>query len=104
MRENVSEELEKFIDDLQVFANDWIDEVNNVILAHIDELYNDPAVRHILKLYIEDKKRVKHFNEKYLYNAYVHEDKEVDRYTAFYEWTHQALYEICYVRFLKKEK
>jgi hypothetical protein len=28
----------------------------------------------------------------------------VDRYTAFYEWTHQALYEICYVRFLKKEK
>lgn len=104
MRGNVSKELAKFIEDLQAFANNWVDEVNNVILAHIDELYNDPAVRHILKLYTEDKQRMKHFNEHYLYNAYVYEDKKVDRYRAFNEWAHSALYEICYRRFLKEEK
>ena len=99
MRE-ITKEKEQFINDLQVFANNWGDEVNNVILAHIDELYRDEAVKHILALYVNDKENVNKFNEHYLLEAYRLGKTEIDKYKCFYEWADSALYELCYKRYL----
>ena len=103
MRE-ITKEKEQFINDLQVFANNWVDEVNNVILAHIDELYQDEAVKHILALYVRDKEKVNHFNEHYLLEAYRFERTEVNKCNVFYDWANSALYELCYKRYIKEKK
>ena len=103
MRE-ITKEKEQFINDLQVFANNWVDEVNNVILKHIDDLYKDESVKYILSLYVKDKEKVQKFNEHYLLEAYKFERTEVDKFKVFYDWANSALYELCYKRYVKENE
>lgn len=98
MRE-VSKEKKEFIMDLQEFAENWIDEVNNVILEHIDELFEDATIRFLVKRYAEEKRKNKEFNKHYLLSAYEHEH-EVIKHRSISNFG-DALYELCYKRYDK---
>lgn len=99
----LTEELKSFIADLEVFANKWVDEVNNVILVHLEELYQDKTVRHILKLYADDVRRKVRWDEGYLLSAYLN-DTLVNgyRHNIMHDYS-DVLYELCYRRYADKK-
>ena len=102
---NVTEELKNFIKDLQEWANAWTDEVNQVVLEHIDVLFRDEAVVHLVKLNAEEIRRERDFNENYLLEAYQDnlKIKQIRHHKGLNDYTH-VLYELCYRRFTRKEE
>lgn len=101
MRE-VSKEMREFLEDLQVFANHWVDSVQQVIVDHIEELFEDKAIVHLAKEYRKEKERNDHFNRKTLLDAYEYEIP-VHSFKIARDYT-QALYELCYCRYVKGDK
>lgn len=95
------EDFRDFVEELQVFACKWVEEVNVVILEHILELYKDPAVKHLVHQYAIEVKKVEFFNCDYLINAI--ENSTLSIYHSAYDYS-QALYELCYRRFVKEVK
>lgn len=102
MRE-ISNEMRQFLLDLQVFAGCWIDEVQSVILKHVDELFADEAVRFLVKQYADEERRNKKSNEKSLLYAYEFGyDKIISSKNILYNHK-DALYQLCYKRYVDKE-
>ena len=92
----ISKEKREFIKDLQVFASNYVKEVQQVIVNHIDELYNDDAIRYLVK---ENKRIVdenKYFNSNSLLEAYEFE-REVSTYSQ--PTYSDILYALCYKRY-----
>ena len=100
--EKLTNEKKQFILDLEMFAKNWVDEVNNVILKHIDELYEDASVRYLVKKNADEVRDLSKRNEEYLLVAYYLEKDEVYRSRKLDDYT-SVLYDLCYKRF-KDEK
>lgn len=98
-------EFKEFVYDLQEWANAWSDDVNQVVVDHIEELFNDDAVRHLVKLNAEENRAERSFNEGYLLEAitYKKKIKQVRHHKGLNDYTH-VLYELCYRRFTRKEE
>ena len=105
-KKTINEDFEKFIKDLQIFADNYIAEVNNVILKHLDELYKEDSIRYILDKYISKKETYERFKKDYLLRAYL-ENKPVDKEEIYgrdvYE-LQNTLYLLCYRRFTEREE
>lgn len=99
----VSTELQDFIEDLEVWAKNWIDEVNDVVVQHIDELFKDEAIRYLVKKYKEAKTTDEKLNKGYLLGAYMYEDKVMRNKHYNLDTYSQALYELCYKRYVKEK-
>lgn len=93
------EDFRDFVEALQVFACIWFEEVNKVILEHIVELYEDSAVKHLVHQYAIEVKRVDNLNYNYLMSAI--ENSTLSIYHSAYDYS-QALYELCYRRFVRE--
>ena len=94
----LTKEMREFIEDLQVFANDWVEEVQQVIVEHLDELFKDEAIRYLAKenrRIVEDNKK---HNSNSLLNAYQFESEVIICNRSTYS---DALYELCYKRYIK---
>ena len=99
---DVSAELQAFIEDLEVWAKSWVEEVNEVVLEHIEELFNDEAVRYLVKKYKEEKLKCEKMNKGYLLSAYVWGN--MSKYKSLnIECFSQVLYELCYKRYTKEK-
>lgn len=101
MIKEISEEKKQFILDLQEFGEQWVDRVNQVILEHIDELFEDEAIRYLVKQNADSKRDAKDRNKTYLLDAYQYEH-DVLKSTPFYSHT-EALYQLCYKRYVKDD-
>lgn len=104
MRRDMTTELQDFITDLEIWARNWVDEVNQVIVEHIDDLFKDESIRYLVKKYKETKLKYDKMNKGYLLSACMYGDK-VSKYQSFDLDTYsQALYELCYKRYIEGEK
>ena len=101
---DVSNEMREFLADLQVFANGWVKEVQQVIVDHIDELYKDEAIRYMAKKYREEVESVRRFNQNTLLDA-IRFERPVMKHevSCMYDFS-SALYELCYRRFKQEEE
>ena len=102
----ITKELEEFINNLQVWADNWIDEVNNVILDHIEELYSEDCVHYILNIYVHKKEILDSFNKNYLLRAY-EDGTDVDKHEFYAKEVSElseTLYKLCYKRFKDREE
>ncbi|MBO7715932.1 MAG: hypothetical protein J6S85_20375 [Methanobrevibacter sp.] len=90
------EDFINFCAALQVFTDTYIDEVNEVVIRHIVELYDDIAVRHLAHTYAMNIYKMKEMNANYLYESI--ESGRINRYSNIYDYS-DALYELCYKRF-----
>jgi proteasome lid subunit RPN8/RPN11 len=103
MRE-VSNEMREFLLDLGVFANMWIDEVQNEILKHVDELFNDEAIRFLVHQYAEETRYNTERNKDVLLHAYEYEwGKIITNKNVLYNHK-DALYQLCYKRYVKEQE
>ena len=103
-RKETSAELQDFILDLEVWANQWVDEVNNVVVQHIPELFDDEAIRYLVKQYRELKTCDDKMNKGYLLSAYMYNDEVLRHKSYDLETTSQTLYILCYKRFIEKKE
>jgi hypothetical protein len=101
MIKEISKEKKEFIMDLQEFGEQWIDKVNQVMLEHIDELFEDEAIRFLVKQNAESKREAKKSNKTYLLDAYQY-GHQVIKSTSFHNHT-EALYQLCYKRYVKDD-
>ena len=99
----VSEDLQDFINKLQLWAINWIDDVNNVVVQHIDELFDDEAVVHLVNLYAQEKATADRMNKNYLLSAYRFNETIVKSPSDFSGWINSALYELCYKRYTRND-
>ena len=98
----ITKEMKDFIEDLQVFANRWVDSVQQVIVDHIEELFEDKSIVYLAKEYRKQKETNDHFNRKTLLEAYENE-MPVHRLKLTFDYS-DALYELCYHRYVKGDK
>lgn len=96
----LTNEKKDFIMDLQEFAKVFIDEVQQVICNHIDELYEDEAIRYLVKRYAEEERNREKWNKSTLLDAYQFEH-DIVSHISVYDY-HDALYDLCYKRYTLK--
>ena len=102
----ITKEIEQFINNLQVFADYYIDEVNNVILEHLEDIIQEDAIHYLLNKFIHKNEVLQHFNEGYLLRAY-EEGTNVDRNDYMQKEVSElrdVLYDLCYRRFIEREE
>lgn len=101
----ITKKVEEFINNLQVFADYYIDEVNNVILDHLEELYREDAIHYLLNEFIRKNELLQYFNKNYLLIAY-EQGVDVDRNDFEGKEVSELrdiLYKLCYKRFQERE-
>lgn len=100
---HLTNEKMQFIKDLDLCFKPYTNEVRNVVLKHIDELYEDDAIVYLVKTYAKELKRVEEHNQHPLLSAYIWENEKVrtDKVSCVYDF-HEALYHLCYHRYLKE--
>ena len=98
----ITEEKRQFIKDIQVWGSQWVSDVKQCILNHLDELYEDEAIRHIARKYAEEVETYNRMNENWLLRSYEYDCNEIVTYTnSFTQSYSQVLYELCYRRYTR---
>ena len=101
MRE-ITNEMKQFIEDIQVWGNNWVKEIKQCVLEHLEELAADEAVRHIARKYVEKVEYNKKHNENWLLRSYEYDLDEVVEHTDSDIHSYSmVLYELCYRRYQK---
>ncbi len=99
----LSNEMRDFLIDLQVFAGCWVEDVQNVILEHIDELFADEAIRFLVKQYAEETNKNAERNKKAILDAYEYEHNKVFIWKNALYNHRDALYQLCYKRYVDEK-
>lgn len=99
----ITNEKKNFILDLQCVFEGYIDEVNQVVLEHIDELYEDNTIVYMVSEYAKEYRQKEHFNEEYLLNTYLYGNKVCTHSLSLTARAYgEALYQLCYRRYKKE--
>ena len=98
----MNDELKQFIMDLQEFAKNWVEEVNEVIVKHIDELFEDKSVRYLVKVYADESRKIQEDNKEFLFKAYYFNDGHIFKRHRIHDYTN-VLYDLCYRRYRDEE-
>lgn len=96
LNEMTIEEVEnkkEFVKALGEFAKTWVDKIQNVIIKHIDELYEDKTFCYILKEWKDSKDRVERINKNEFINAYL-EGRNVNYSKNIFNYS-DTLYLLC---------
>lgn len=102
----INKGIEDFINDLQVFADLYIDEVNNYILDHLEELIQEDAIHYLLRKFVHNVDLLKSFKKNYLLRAYEN-GTDVDREDFMQREVsdlQDVLYQLCYKRFKERDE
>lgn len=102
----INKGIEDFINDLQVFADLYIDEVNNYILDHLEELIQEDAIHYLLDKYVHKVSLLNSFKKNYLLRAYEN-GTDVDREDFMQKEVSELqdiLYQLCYRRFKERDE
>lgn len=102
----INKGVEDFINDLQVFADLYIDEVNNYILDHLEELIQEDAIHYLLGKFVHNVDLLKSFKKNYLLRAYEN-GTDVDREDFMQREVsdlQDVLYQLCYKRFKERDE
>lgn len=98
----VKQEMMQFINDIQVWGKNWVKEVKQCVLEHLEELAADEAVRHIARKYAEMVEAHERHNENWLLRSYEYELDEILEHTNSDIHSYSmVLYELCYRRYKK---
>lgn len=101
MVKEVSNEMKEFIADLEVWAVNWVEKVQQVVVDHLDELYQDSSVRYLAKKYREMSEAYYRFNKGKLLSAYEYNRPVCKHSMSDMTNYSNVLYELCYRRFNK---
>ena len=98
----ITNEMKQFINDLQVWGRNWVKEVKQTILEHLEELYQDEAIKHLVRKYAEMVEYHERHNENWLLRSYEYDLEEVVEHTDSDLHSYSmVLYELCYKRFTR---
>lgn len=99
------EELEsrkEFVKVLGEYAKRFTDKIQNVILNHIEDLYQDKTFCLILKEWFDEKQRAERYNQDEFLHAYLAE-REVNYYKSVNDYS-DTLYLLCVNRYRNEIK
>lgn len=102
----ITKDIEDFINYLQVFADLYIDEVNNYILDHLEELIQEDAIHYLLDKFVHKVSLLNSFKKNYLLRAYEN-GTDVDREDFMQKEVSELqdiLYQLCYRRFKERDE
>lgn len=105
LNELSKEELEarkEFVKVLDEYAKRFTDNIQNVILNHIEDLYQDKTFCIILKEWNDERERRKRYNQDEFLHAYLAERKVI-YYKSVHDYS-DTLYLLCVKRYRNEIK
>lgn len=96
-----NKDFKEFVEDMQVIFDKYIAEVQQVVVNNIETSFNNDAIRLLVKDYAEELRRVQKWNKNTLMDALMTDGKINVEHSSILRNYEQAIYTLCYKRYVK---
>lgn len=99
-----SKDFRDFVSELQTIFSQYVAGVQQVVVDNIEKSFNNDAIRLLVKDYAEELRRVKRWNNTTLMDALEDDGKvHIEDVSVLRDYG-QAIYTLCYKRYVKESE